>query len=216
MGFFPFFIDIKNKKCIIVGGGKVALRKIEKLVPLEPKITVVAPVILHEIKCMKGIEIAQRNFIETDLDEAFMVIAATDEESVNAYIYEICCQRGILVNTVDDPEKCGFIFPALVNKGSITVGISTSGKSPIMAGYIRKQIEKIIDKRLLEILGIMEKKRPIIKAEYSKGSERKSAAEKLLEQCLQASAEELHKLSLDSEFERAVEYLGLEDTEYEN
>ena len=109
MAYFPFYIDIENKKILVVGGGTVALRKIEKLMPFSPDITVVAPKICDEIKAL-NVKIIDRKFCDSDLDGAFCVVSATDDESLNGRIFQLCNEKNILVNTVDDKEKCGFIF----------------------------------------------------------------------------------------------------------
>lgn len=144
MAYFPFYIDIENKNILVAGGGVVALRKIEKLLPFKPKITVVSPEIHEDIYGL-GVKIIQRKFVDEDLENAFCVISATDDESVNAHIFELCKEKNILVNTVDDKEKCGFIFPAIVQKSSVTAGITTSGKSPVYAKYLKEQFEKLLE-----------------------------------------------------------------------
>lgn len=115
MAYFPFYIDIENKNILVVGGGTVALRKIEKLSHFKPSITVVSPKICREILKF-NVKAVEREFDDNDLNGAFCVISATDNEQVNSHIFELCKEKNILVNTVDDKEKCGFIFPALVQK----------------------------------------------------------------------------------------------------
>lgn len=185
MGYFPFFIDIENKKCVIVGGGNVALRKIKKLLPFNPKITVIAPEICDEIKENNKVNILQRNFADSDIENAFMVISATDDNSLNAHIFELCQKNNILINTVDNKEKCGFIFPALVKKENLTVGISTSGKSPIYAKFLRKKIESSIDEKCDETIDILNKYRNLIKSEINSEENRKKAFERILALCLE-------------------------------
>lgn len=185
MGYFPFYIDIENKICIIVGGGKVALRKLEKLLPFNPKITVVAPVICNEIKENKNVNILQRNFIDSDVEKAFMVISATDDNNLNAHIFELCQKNNILINTVDDKEKCGFLFPALVKKDNLTVGISTSGKSPLYAKFLRKKIESSIDEKCDQTISVLNKYRNMIKREIKSEENRKKAFERILALCIE-------------------------------
>lgn len=184
MGYFPFFVDIKNKRCVVVGGGNVALRKVEKLLSFEPEITVIAPTVCSELKNISGIEIAERNFLDSDIDNAFMVISATDNAELNAHIFSLCSEKKIPVNTVDDLEKCGFIFPALVHKNDITVGITTSGKSPIYARFLREQTEEMLSERNLEIMEIMGRYRPVIKGKFDTEEKRKNAAEAVLKLCV--------------------------------
>lgn len=180
MSYFPFYIDIKNKKCVVVGGGTVALRKIEKLIMFEPKITVIAPEISDDILSIEGIRIIKRAFLDSDLDGAFFVITATNDEKLNEHIFRMCSEKSILVNTVDDKEKCSFIFPAIVKRENVTVAVSTSGKSPIYARYLRKQIENLFDERTDKITEILASVRSTIKYEISTQENRRLAFEKLL------------------------------------
>ena len=168
MAYFPFYIDIENKKILVVGGGTVALRKIEKLTPFSPDITVVAPKICEEIKVL-NVKIIDRRFCDSDLEGAFCVISATDDETLNGRIFQLCNEKNILVNTVDDKEKCGFIFPAIASKNGITAGITTSGKSPIYAKYLKE---------------VLWKYRPIIKEKVEKEDDRRKIFEQLLSLCL--------------------------------
>lgn len=184
MGYFPFYIDIENKKCVVVGGGTVALRKIEKLIMFKPKITVIAPRICSEILKLPDLSIIERSFIDDDINDAFVVISATDDNELNSRIFKLCSEKNIFVNTVDDKEKCGFIFPALVKKENITVGISTEGKSPIYARYMRENIEHSLDDRCDEIIDILSSVRAHIKKELDTEEKRKTAFENILKLCI--------------------------------
>lgn len=157
MAYFPFFVDLKDRECYIFGGGTVASRKVEALLEFEAKVTVIAPKVCDKIWQRKAeIEIQLREYNEEDLDRAFFVIAATDQSSVNARISEACEQRKILVNAVDQPENCSCLFPAYIRQGDITIGVTTSGKSPVMAGHIKKLIADQIPsyyEGLVQVLG---------------------------------------------------------------
>ena len=185
MGYFPFYIDIEKKNCVVVGGGIVALRKIEKLLTFNPAITVIAPRICDEILEMAEIKICNRKFENDDITNAFMVISATDDEKLNEHIFKLCKTKNILVNTVDDKEKCGFIFPALIKRKNITVGISTSGKSPLYPRFLRENIERLINDDCDEITDILSSYRLLIKHEIKSEENRKIAFEQILEICLQ-------------------------------
>lgn len=184
MGYFPFFIDITGKKCVIAGGGKVAQRKIEKLMPYKPDITVIAPEISEEIINNTSVRKIYRCFEKSDVDGAFMVIGATGDEILNREIYEICTEHRILVNTVDNPENCGFIFPALVNKGDVTVGITTSGKCPSYARFMREQIESLIDERYTRAAEITADIRPLILEMFPTENKRREVAETVIDLCV--------------------------------
>ena len=202
MAYFPFFIDIENKKILIIGGGNVALRKAEKLVQFGADIVVVAPEICAELERLAGVKLIRRRFENKDISTAFAVIAATDDRQLNARIYALCTDLGILVNTVDDPENCGFYFPALVRKNNVTVGISTGGTSPVFARYLREKTEELLDAKTLAAGDILAKYRPLIKQRFSTEEQRKNAAEAVLEYCTRSG-----KIPSDSEINELLERL---------
>ena len=183
MGYFPFFVDVENQNCLVVGGGVVALRKIEKLLPFNPNITVVSPKVHKEILSIENINIIKRKFDFNDLKEKSFVITATDDKVLNKEIYNSCEENNIPVNTVDDKDNCSFIFPALAKNKGVTVVISTSGKSPLYAKYLRKKIENLIQDSE-SIVDNLSKYREKIKNEISLEENRKVAFEKLLEHSL--------------------------------
>lgn len=183
MGYFPFFVDVENQNCLVVGGGVVALRKIEKLLPFNPNITVVSPKVHKEILSIKNINIIKRKFDFNDLKEKSFVITATDDKVLNKEIYNFCKENNIPVNTVDDKDNCSFIFPALARNNGVTVAISTSGKSPLYAKYLRKKIENLIQDSE-SIVDNLSKYREKIKNEISLEENRKVAFEKLLDYSL--------------------------------
>ena len=183
MAYFPFFIDIKDKKILIAGGGTVALRKAEKLLPFGADIAAVSPVFCVGFASLRGVSRYIRGFRDSDTEGAFAVIAATDDSTLNRHIYELCTERVILVNTVDDPENCGFYFPALVSGGDLTVGVSTGGTSPIFARYVKEKIAGVLDSETLAAGEILARYRPVVRQMYSTEEERKKAAEKLLGRC---------------------------------
>lgn len=184
MAYFPFFVDITDKKILIVGGGNVALRKAEKLLPFGADIAAVSPAFCEGFAALDGVMLYCRECRDSDIDGAFAVIAATDDRALNAHIYRLCTARNILVNTVDDPENCGFYFPALVQAGNVTAGISTGGTSPIFARYIKEKIADTLDEKTLAAGEILARYRPVIRLKYDTEEKRKKAAEALLELCV--------------------------------
>lgn len=161
MAYFPFFVDIEDQDCLIVGGGIVALRKVEVLAGYGPRITVVSPVIESELEAAVAasegrISLKRREFSLKDLEERDFVIAATDDEVLNRKISEECRKRRIPVNVVDVQKECSFIFPSIVREGDIVVGISSGGKSPTVTQYLKKQVRENIPEgygRLVDQLG---------------------------------------------------------------
>lgn len=183
MAYFPFFVDISGAECLVVGGGRVALRKIQKLMIFGAKIRVVAPEICEEISQMQ-LEIYRRRFEPADLDNADFVISATDDGNASREIFELCRERRIPVNTVDDQERCSFIFPALALRGDTTVGISTGGKSPLFASRLRKLIEEQLDERLGETGKLLGEIRPYVKKNFPDERSSKDAMNVIFDLCM--------------------------------
>lgn len=165
MSYFPFFMEIKDKECLVVGGGIVALRKIEKLLPFGVKITVVSPAFCEELEWMAGILRIYRNFHPADLEGKMFVIGATDDEAVNGKISALCREKNIPVNIVDDSKKCTFFFPALVKRGEFVAGFSTGGGSPLAARYIRKKVEDAVPEGFEKVVEVLSAVREQVKAE---------------------------------------------------
>lgn len=186
MAYFPFYIDIEKKDILVVGGGAVALRKVEKLLPFNPVITVVSPEICNEI-VMLGVKTVKRVFADSDLDGMFCVISATNNSQVNEHIYRLCSEKNIPVNTVDDKEKCTFIFPALVKENGITAGITTSGKSPVYAKYVKEQLIQLLENINADTVEVLWKYRAAIKASINNEEERKEIFTRLLNMCVEGA-----------------------------
>lgn len=153
MGYFPFFTDVSKLHGVIIGGGNIAAEKVMRLISFDAKLTLIAPYICAEImEYEKQIEIIKSNYESSFLDSADYVIAATDVTELNERIYEDSKERNLLINVVDVPDKCDFIFPSVVQRGKLVVGVSTSGAGPQVAIRLRKEIEKIVPDNIEEIL----------------------------------------------------------------
>ena len=141
MGCFPLFIELEGRPCLVAGGGRVALRKVKKLLPFGPRVTVVAPEVCPELAAVPGVRFVRRRVRPADLRGQTLVIAATDNTEMNRRIAAVCRARRIPVNVVDDPRAGSFLFPALAQRGPLTVGISTGGASPDAAVYVKRRVE---------------------------------------------------------------------------
>lgn len=147
MAMFPVFINLKGKNCLVVGGGKVAARKIETLLEFEPRITVISPDInegIQQLKYENKVVVVKKKYSADDMDNAFIAIAATDDPVVNDRVHSDAQSRGILVNVVDSREKCTFVFPSVVVRDELVVGISTSGSFPVLSKRIREKVEAVL------------------------------------------------------------------------
>lgn len=185
MSLFPFFKEIEGANGLIAGGGKVAFRKAEKLLPYGPKLTVIAPEILPEFHNM-DVTIINRPFCDSDItkDLAF-VIAASNNKKQNRQIYLLCQEKNIPVNVVDQPECCTFMFPSLIKRGNLSVGISTSGASPSAAVWLKEEIEQILPDEMEQILEWLQKQRPVVKEQIREEAARSRCLKQLFLQCLE-------------------------------
>ncbi|MDP6124762.1 MAG: bifunctional precorrin-2 dehydrogenase/sirohydrochlorin ferrochelatase [Candidatus Latescibacteria bacterium] len=147
MVYYPISLNIDSRNCVVVGGGVVAERKIDSLLEAGAVVTVIAPDLtarLSDLARSGRINHLNRPYESGDLDSAFLVISATPDVEVNDAVAGEARERQILVNVVDDPERCGFIAPSVVRKGDLTGAISTSGKVPAFAARLKKFLEWVI------------------------------------------------------------------------
>ena len=185
MGYFPFFMDLNDKNGLIVGGGTVALRKIEKLLPYGPRLTAVAPEILPEIRQIRGLSCLERLFCPEDINGMFFVIAASDDRALNHHIAALCRTRNIPVNVVDDRDACTFLFPALIQKGDLSIGISTGGNSPLAAVYLKEQIRTLLPEDFDGLLTYLGALRPAVKHALPEGGARAACFSRIFSACLE-------------------------------
>lgn len=151
MGYFPLFVDLHDKTAVIIGGGQVAARKAKTLLCFTSCVTVIAPEICEELAALP-LTIQRKLFETSDLQAAYLVIAATDNRKVNAEVSELCRKTGIPVNVADSREESTFLFPSVVNRGQLTVGINASGSSPAACAYLRQKIGEMLPENMEEIL----------------------------------------------------------------
>lgn len=189
MAYFPMFVELEDQNVWIIGGGSVAYRKVQKLLPYGAKITVIATRIEKKLDEISGIIKKKQEFKCSMLREAeeipVLVIAATDDENLNTEIAVLCKEKRIPVNVADALEKCSFVFPALVKQGKMSAGICTSGVSPTASAYLKKCLEEILPENLDEILDWLEEKRKEIKERIPDQKKRASFQRKLFYDCIQ-------------------------------
>lgn len=141
--YYPVFLNLKDKKAVVIGGGKVAERKMRSLLKAEADVTVISPRItplIEKEKCKGTIAHINRRYRKGDVKKAFIVIAATDSHPTNQLISD---EAPCLVNVVDTPHMCNFIVPSVIQRGPLTIAVSTSGVSPAIAQSIRRELEKL-------------------------------------------------------------------------
>lgn len=164
MAYFPFFIDIAGLPGLIVGGGPMARRKIEKLLPYGPKLTVAAAKIPAELRSVPGLTLLERPFDPSLLDGMAFAVSAAGSRDGNHAVSLACRARSIPVNVVDEKDDCTFLFPALVRRGSLSVGISTAGASPTAAVWLKERINALLPEDFDGILAALEAARETAKA----------------------------------------------------
>ena len=151
MDYLPLHIDLRRQDCLVVGGGALALRKVELLLKASAAVTVVAKTCCDEVHGLArsgAVQLTERGYRSADSNGRRLVVAATDDAAVNAQIYADCQARAIWVNTVDAPDLCSAIFPAIVDRGGVQVAVSTGGRSPTLARIVRGWIEARLPPRL--------------------------------------------------------------------
>jgi precorrin-2 dehydrogenase/sirohydrochlorin ferrochelatase len=167
MRYYPIFVNLENKGCLVVGAGEVGKRKIQSLIDSGAgRVTIIdtrepGPE-FDSVTALPNVDFLCREFADADLDGKFLVIACTSSEEVNWRISNLCRDRGILCNIVDQPEKCSFIVPATVKRGDLTVAISTAGRSPAMAKRIRKELQESFGDEYANLLTAMGRIRPLM------------------------------------------------------
>ena len=142
--YLPVNLSLEDKNFLVVGGGKVAIRKIDLLVPRGTHLTVVAKEPVQKIRELEKnslLILREKEYETSDLEHMDYVIAATDDSKLNENIYDECRLRNILINVVDDPKHCDFIFPSILRRGPITFTVSTAGKSPFLSAFLRQIME---------------------------------------------------------------------------
>ena len=156
--FYPIFLNIQGKRCVVIGGGKVALRKVKMLLDCRANVSVISPKPHPEIVKLskkRAIHLIQRDYEAQDLKGAVIAIACTDVKEVNRKVADKAKKTGVLVNVADDLKPSDFIIPSFFRRGNLTVAVSTSGKSPALARKIRMKLEKSFGEEYTSLLSLI-------------------------------------------------------------
>ena len=182
--YYPVFLELKGRLCLVVGGGEVAFRKAKSLAGCGAKIKVVAPRLhpgLRRLAARKKIRWVRGSFHPAHLRGTDLVIAATDEARVNAAASVWAKRRGLWINVVDRPSLCSFIVPSVVRRGKLVFAISTSGASPALAKWIRKDLQARYGPEFKRLLAAIAKVRGKVKRRIGGLRQRKKLFEEALE-----------------------------------
>lgn len=181
---YPVSLDITGKRCVVVGGGSVATRKVHGLLQAGGQVRVISPEAGEDIKSLavkRQIEWMQKPFAAADVEGAFLVFAATDNPAVQAQVVQAAHVCGVLVNVADGPGQCDFQVPAVVRRGALAISITTEGTTPAVAAMVRRQLESRIGEEyglLTRLVGLV---RDEILAQAGSESAKKILFQKLLQ-----------------------------------
>ena len=163
--YYPAFLDVCGLRCVVVGGGRVATRKVRALVDAGAAVRVVSPRVCPELEALAaeaGVELRATAFGPAEVEGAVLAFAATDDAAVNEAVAREALARGVLVNVVDQPELSTFIVPAVLSRGKLQVAISTGGASPAFARRLRERLEGILSPRLAAYMDTMAEVRALV------------------------------------------------------
>jgi siroheme synthase-like protein len=164
--YYPILLNLQGKKCVVVGGGHVALRKVKMLLDCGADITVISPkphLSMAKLFEKKTIRLIHRDYKVGDLAEATLAVASTDVREINRTVAHEAERLGILVNVVDDPRLSSFILPSFFRRGNLTIAVSSAGASPALARKIRSTLEKSIGKEYAILLSLISEVRASLK-----------------------------------------------------
>ena len=198
---YPIYLHVAGKNCLIIGGGPVAERKAANLLEYGANIKIVSPGAEKKIADwaeQNRLQWIARAFDRHDLDNVFMVFIATDDNSLNKEIADLCRQRGILVNAVDDPPNCDFFVPSVLRRDSLAIAISTEGRSPLFAARLRRRLEAIITEEYGQFVDILGQIREELRHSSLDINQRKQVLEQIVDS-------DLLELLLDGRHKEAEE-----------
>ncbi len=157
--YFPLLLNITNYPCLVVGGGKVALRKVTSLRNFQVKVTVLAPKIckpLLELQRKHKIKVIKKVYVQEHLNNFKIVFCATDNPKINRMVRKDCTEKNILLNVADMPDLCDFILPAIIKRGDLTISVSSQGIAPFYVAELRKKLDHIFPsyyEKVIELAG---------------------------------------------------------------
>lgn len=183
MPCFPINLKLEDRKCLVVGGGTVAERKVVTLLSFRAKVAIASPELtpaLRDLANEGSVQVAD-TYSPDLLDDVFLTFAATNDRDFNRVVSEQCRRRGIPVNVVDDPELCTFLMPSVLQRGEFVISVSTSGRSPALAKWVRERLEASFGPEFGELADLLGALRDEVKARYSDTADRNQAYRRILD-----------------------------------
>ena len=168
MAYYPIFVELKGRACLVIGGGREAQRKVEGLLAAEGRVTVVSPELTRDLQrrlAAGEIDCEQREYREGDLEGYDVCMVATDNGEVNAEVAAEGKRRRVWVNAADDPTNCDFILPSVIRRGSITIAASTGGGSPALARRLREELEAYLTEEMPALADLLAEVRTELRAQ---------------------------------------------------
>lgn len=167
-GYYPVFLNLEGRRCVVIGGGEVAERKVSALRECGARVVVVSPVLTAKLGRLAdegAVEHRARGYERGDLAGAWLAIAATSDAAVNDAVAQEGAERGIFVNVVDDPPRCSFIAPAVLRRGDVVIAMSTGGSGPALARHMREELERVFPPEYAEMARIVAEARRKLRGE---------------------------------------------------
>ena len=168
MTAYPVVLRLSGKRVLVVGGGAVAARKVEGLLASGAAVTVVAPALVAELRdaAARGeVEVVERSYRPGDLEGAWLVLTATDDDTTQQQVFDDAEAAGIWVNAADDPQRCSFFLPAVHRREPVLVAVSTQGTSPALAAWLRDRVAAVLPERLEELVAALARRRAEVQAQ---------------------------------------------------
>jgi precorrin-2 dehydrogenase/sirohydrochlorin ferrochelatase len=184
MRYYPAYLDVQGRRCLVVGGGRVGTRKVGTLLQCGAEVTVISREATPELAQMAEqglIDLQLRDFRSSDLDRIFLVIGATDDQALNGRVHREAEAAQRLCNIADQPDLCNFVLPSIVNQGHLTIAISTAGKSPAFAKFLRRQLQDQFGPEYGVMLDLMGAARQRLLAQAHAPEQHKPLFEKLIQ-----------------------------------
>lgn len=188
MAYFPMFVDISGRDCLVVGGGRVAYRKTQVLLDYQARVHIVAQDISQDLQALASLSdkvtISKRAFASFDVADKLLVIAATNDDKTNKFIADLCIEKRIPVNVVDNKALSTFILPSYVKEDNLVAAFSSGGNSPALTQLLKEKEKEILTPYLGQLNEALGALRPKIKQLYGTEEERKAAYNKIIEEAL--------------------------------
>jgi uroporphyrin-III C-methyltransferase/precorrin-2 dehydrogenase/sirohydrochlorin ferrochelatase len=184
LDFFPIFLDLENRDCLVVGGGRIAARKVSLLLRAGANVQVIAPDLCDELRQLadnQRIIHRQREFDDADINGKVLVIAATDRQDINRRVSELAKQANVPVNVVDQPDLCSFIVPSIIDRSPVQVAVSTGGSSPVLARLLRARLESYVPAAYGRLAKLVESFRGEVKQRFGRMKQRRQFWENALQ-----------------------------------